>query len=217
MNGLKLGIDPRHGTRAKYVLGCRCDECRRANTESKRRRLEEARELVAHIPLNPGGRCPGIDGRKCPHRATLKSNSLGVCSRCVDRAGWNGLVDAAPVREHLRKLSRQGVGYKSAADAASVARSVLQRVLAGTKTRMRKRAADRVLAVDVQAAADHGMIPAGETRRMLEALEAEYLTKGRLALELGYAHPALQIATSERVLAKTEAKVRKLYRRAVGE
>lgn len=41
----KLGItDPSHGTRSRYVLGCRCDECKAANREAARIRDERARE-----------------------------------------------------------------------------------------------------------------------------------------------------------------------------
>lgn len=217
MKALKLGIDPRHGTRSKYVLGCRCDDCRRANTEARQRRIEEGRAAVAHVPLNPGGRCPGIDGKPCPHGATLKSNSLGVCSRCVDRAGWNGLVDARPVRKHLRALARQGVGYKSVADAADVGKTTLQKVMSGAKRRIRKRSADRVLEVDAQAIADGGLVPAAETRKLLRELEGEFLTKGRLALELGAQTPALQIGQRKHVRARTAHRVKQLHRRAVGE
>lgn len=212
---LKLGIDPSHGTRSRYVLGCRCEECRTANREAARERDARAREAVAHIPLNPGGPCPGMDGQPCPQRRTLRKDSLGVCKDCLHRALWDGLVDAAPVRKHLQKLSAQGVGYKSVADAADVGRTVLQRVMSGRKHRMRAQAAKRVLAVDAQAMADWGLVPAGETRKMLRELEAEYLTKGRLALELGYAKPALQIGDREYVRARTAHRVRKLHRRVM--
>ncbi len=210
---LKLGIDPAHGTRSRYVLGCRCDDCRRARADAARVREARAREAVTHIPLNPGGQCPGIEGDPCPNGTRLRANSLGVCWHCANRASWDGLVDAAPVRAHMRKLSAQGVGYKSAAAAADVGKTTLFEVMTGEKTRMRKQAADRVLAVTADAVADYALVPAGETNRLLRELADEYLTKGRLALELGYAQPALQIGTRKRVRAKTAHRVRKLHRR----
>lgn len=212
----KLGIQPNHGTRSRYVLGCRCDDCKRANTEAYHERERRSFEAVAHIAPNPGGRCPGLDRKGCPEKRRLKSRTVGVCAACRKRSVFDGLVDAAPVREHLRKLSEQGVGYKSVADAASVARSTLQRIMTGEKRRIRGQAAARVLQVDAQAVADWGLVPAGETRKLLEELEGEFLTKGRLALELGYSQPALQIGNREHVRARTAHRVRKLYRRVAG-
>lgn len=213
----KLGINPSHGTRSRYVIGCRCDECKAANAESARIRDERAREAVAHLPLNPGGPCPGFDRKPCAQARRLKSNSGPVCRDCLKLAVWDGLVDAKHVRKHLLKLSAQGVGYKSVGEAADVGKTSLFRVMTGQKTRIRKRAADRVLAVDAQAVADWGLVPAGETRRMLRALEEEWLTKGALALELGYAQPALQIGQRSHVRARTAQRVARLYKRAIGD
>ena len=214
---LKLGIDPSHGTRSRYVLGCRCDDCRRANREKVRARDLEARAAVAHLPLNPGGLCPGFDGVPCRNARRLKSNSAALCKECLTKAAWNGLVDARPVRRHLRELSRQGVGYKSVADAADVGRSTLQKVMSGEKKRIRKRAADRVLEVTADARADGGLVPAGETREILRMLVPEFLTKGRLARELGAKTDAIQIGRTAHVRARTAYRVRKLRERVVGD
>lgn len=213
----KLGINPSHGTRSRYVIGCRCDECKTANREAVRDRDARAREAVAHLPLNPGGPCPGFEGKPCARGRTLTRASGPVCMDCLKLAAWDGLVDATPVREHLRKLSAQGVGYKSVGEAADVGKTSLFRVMTGAKKRIRKQAADRVLAVDAQAVADWGLVPAGETRKMLRALQEEYLTKGRLALELGYAQPALQIGDRSHVRARTAHRVKRLYKRAIGD
>lgn len=214
---LKLGIDPRHGTRSRYVLGCRCDDCKRANREKVRDRYLEARAAVAHLPLNPGGPCPGYEGVPCPNGRKLKANSEPVCRECLLKYAWNGLVDAKPVRKHLRALSRQGVGYKAVADAADVGRSTLQQVMQGKKRRIRKRSADRVLEVTVDARADGALVPAGETRAILRDLLPEFLTKSRLARELGAQTPALQIGRRKHVRARTAYRVRKLHERVVGE
>lgn len=216
IRALRMGIEPSHGTRSRYVLGCRCDDCKRANTEAYHERERRSFEAVAHIAPNPGGRCPGIDRKGCPEKRRLVSRTVGVCAACRKRAVFDGLVDAAPVRDHLRKLSEQGVGYKSVGEAADVGKTVLFRVMTGEKTRIRAQAAKRVLQVDAQAVADWGLVPAGETRKLLEELEGEFLTKGRLALELGYQTPALQIGNREHVRARTAHRVRKLYRKVAG-
>lgn len=40
--------DPGHGTRARYNRGCKCDDCRRANTEYARRRPSRLKSTVGH-------------------------------------------------------------------------------------------------------------------------------------------------------------------------
>jgi len=69
-----------------------------------------------------------------------------------------------------------------------------------------------LLEVSADAVADHGLVDARETQRMLRELEVEYLTKGRLALALGYQTRAIQIGR-QRVLARTEMRVRRLHAR----
>lgn len=160
-----------HGTRLRYLGGCRCTPCRAANS-----RYETERAAAR-------------------------------------RAGdWRGLVDAAPVADHLRRLSRAGVGYKAAADAAGVARSVACAVLAGRKTRVRAHTARRLLGVDRQAVADSARVPAGRTWRLVGLLLDEGFSRGRIALELGAKRPALQLGRRW-VLASTAMRVERLYRR----
>ncbi len=119
---------------------------------------------------------------------------------------------AEPARAHLRKLSRAGVGYKTAADAASVARSVVAKIVQGQRSQIRAQTAKRLLSVTPAARADHSTVPAGRTWRRINQLLEEGFTKARLARELGMRTPALQIG-KRRVLACTELAVEKLWRR----
>lgn len=125
---------------------------------------------------------------------------------------FNGLVPAAPAQAHLFALSAQGVGYKSAADAASVARSVVAKIRSGERTQVRAQTAARILAVDAQAVADGALVSAEETWRLLDDLRAQGYPKRRLALLMGSQakDPALQVRT-ERIQAKTALRVRRLY------
>lgn len=210
-------VEHAHGTNARYVLGCRCAECRAANTAAYHRSMDRAREAAREIVSpGPGGLCPGVNGAPCPTRVRLRTNSTSVCHGCRRRLVWNGLVDAEPARRHIRKLSRQGVGTKSIEAASGVPNSTLWKILNRERRKLRKSTADRILSVDIGAAGDHSRIPAGPTWKMLRILEAEYLTKTALALALGYKGPGLQIGR-RRVLAKTELRVRKLYRKALGD
>lgn len=205
-----------HGTRSRYVVGCRCSECRAANTAAYHEREARARVAAASIAPSTDGLCPGIDGQSCPRSTRLRSDSTTVCARCRQRLVWNGLVDAKPARKHLRSLSRRGVGYKTVADASDTAKTTLQKIMSGEKKRIRKRTSDAILEVDLEAVADHGLVPAGPTWEMLRRLQTEWLTAGALAQELGCQKPALQIGRT-RVLARTEMKVRRLYERVFGD
>jgi hypothetical protein len=209
---------PRHGTHAGYVSGCRCADCKSGHAATVRARTARAKAAARALgPAVPGTICPGAGGAPCKNRSKLRAGSQAVCHRCADRLVWNGLVDAAPVRKHLRALSRRGVGYRAVAAAASVGCSTIQKIVNGTRTRIRKERADAILAVTSEAISDHALVPAGPTWKMLRALEPEYLTKRGLAQALGSTAkvPALQFG-KRRVLARTELRVRKLYRKAVG-
>jgi len=164
-----------HGTRARYVAGCRCGACRRANTAYEK------------------------------ERASARA-----------RGDWNGLVDAGPVRAHLRALSREGVGYKSVAAATDVAPSTLTKILAGERRFIRQVAARRVLAVDVGAAADHACIDARPTWRLIRDMLRLGLTRGEIAQRLGRKRAALQIG-KRLVFARTALEVRRLHERVACE
>jgi hypothetical protein len=122
---------------------------------------------------------------------------------------WNGLVDAEPARRHVVALGRKGVGYKQVADAAGVATSTIGAVLARTKLKLRRRTADRILGVTTEAAADHAVVSAAKTWRLVEKLRARGFTKGEIATTLGREKPALQVGR-RRVLVKTAHAIAKL-------
>ncbi len=220
----------RHGMRSCYVRGCRCNPCREANRLAyharQRRAVAAALELpaptegIAQAFTGPDGTvrlrfykhaCPGVNGRPCPKRAHLRRDSKGgCCEACRLQLVWNGLVDAAPVRAHLKALSTMGVGYKSVATAADVSRTTLAKILAGRRSKIRMLAAARVLAVDRDARADHSLVRAGRTWSLIGRLLDEGFSKAAIARRLGARTPALQIGR-QRVLAKTALRVSRLY------
>jgi hypothetical protein len=220
-----------HGTRSRYVSGCRCSECRAANTAAYHERQRRAKALAAEIlaPVatveqawtGPDGTkrtrtyrraCPGVLKKPCPTRSHLRTDSKGgVCSGCRERLVWNGLVDAAPARRHLLKLSRKGVGYKSVAAACDVAKTTLARVLAGTKTRLRADTVRRILGVTPDAVADHALVPADRVWLLISRLREEGFSKAELARRLAYQSPALQLRKGK-VLARTAQRIERFYR-----
>ena len=112
------------------------------------------------------------------------------------------------VLRHLAWLSARGVGYKSVAAASDVAGGLLQKIMAGTRTRIREATERAILAVDCSATADHAIINGRRTHHAILEMIDHGLTKTEIAQRLGYATCAIQI--KRRVLAKTEARVLRL-------
>lgn len=175
------------------------------------------REHFERMPCGTRAKYVGAKCRCVPCRAAAsRYESERLAKR---KAGeWNGLVPAEPVRVHLGRLSRQGVGYKSAADAAGVSRSTVGAILAGRRTQLRAQAAKRLLAVDREAVADHALVPAVRTWRLIEQLLKEGFTKTELARRLGSSAraPALQLRR-DYVTAVNASKVERLYRQVMAE
>lgn len=223
-----------HGTRAKYVQEkCRCDACKKANRDYyhvRQARGKAAAQLI-EAPLRPveqwwtppsGERttrtysraCPGLNGVPCG-RHLRKDSKGGVCGVCRERLGA-GLVDAEPARKHLKKLSKQGVGYKSVADAAKVSQSSLFKVMTGKRKRVRQEYMQAVLSVDKEAIADKALVSAKKTWELLDKLLEEGFSKAEIARRLGFTTPAIQIK-KDFITAKTELRVQKLYNTIMAE
>lgn len=146
-----------HGTRTRYVAGCRCEQCRKANS-----RYAARRERIDYV--------------------TSK-------------------VDSTDVRAHVQWLRDNGMGTRSIAEAAGVARSTIAALECSPKTGRPKSTVDinvarRLLAV-------HHDLPAGANidaiglRRRIQALAAIGWCFAELDRRLGHdkgytSHLALQ-------------------------
>lgn len=216
-----------HGTRARYCTGCRCGDCRGANLAAyhvRQHAIDEAARSV--VPTGPaldgtilrGGRayrvklCPGAGGAKCVQGGAWLRGAA-VCRACIARATvWNGLVDAKRARAHLRRLSRQGVGYKTVADAAVVSPTIVAKILNGKKHSVRADTERRILDVTVDARADKALVDAGPTWKLIDRMLAPEVgfSKAELAHRLGYARAALQLRR-DRITLRNAERVRKFY------
>lgn len=166
----ELAADKPCGTRVRYYAGCRCSECRAANTAYERERAE-ARKRGEH----------------------------------------NGLVSADRARAHLMKLSKRGVGQKTAADAAKVAASIVSKIIDGQRTKIRAQTEKRILAVTEATAADGARKSARSTWRLLDELIAAGYSKARIGSEI-LGRPVRSLQISRRLVeVKTEARVRAVY------
>ncbi len=184
MSGIEL-IDAErfaHGTRARYVKGCRCDPCRRANAEyAKARYRAQARA-----------------------RAIDASGSSPVVA--LDRVRGD-LVDASRARQHLAMLSAHGVGYKAAADAAGVARSLVANVAQGHSRHLRRFVETAILGVTTEDLAPAALVSNKPTKRAIKKLRTLGLTRAAIAQRLGMKSHALQIDVNDRVLVRTQRAV----------
>lgn len=166
-----LAANRPHGDRLRYLAGCRCTFCKKANSlyENARR---QARARGEH----------------------------------------NGIVDATEAREHLLYLRKRHVGRRAAHAVSGVSETVLQDITRGRKSKIRAETARRILRITVKQCSDHALVSAKTTWKLLDQLLEEGFTEARLAKELGYQLPRLQIKKN-RVFALTELRVKRLHAR----
>jgi hypothetical protein len=164
-----------HGTRVRYMTGCKCMLCRAANSRYE------------------------------TERAAARKNG-----------DWNGTVDAAPLRLHLRKLSRRGIGYKTVAAAADISKTTLFDVISRRKQRVRARTLRRCLEVTADAIADHALVKSAPTWAKVNRLLREGFSKAEIARRIGKKTPALQL-NRRSVIAINASRVERLYRTVMAE
>lgn len=135
-------------------------------------------------------------------------------SRARQNGDYNGVVDAAPAREHLSELSKLGVGRHAVAAASDVPESSLYAIIKGEQTRISARNLRRILAVTTEARADRSIVPAGPTWRLIHQLLEGGYTRQQIARWLGSTakNPALQLRR-DRITAANASKVERLYKR----
>lgn len=164
-----------------------------------------------------------LAAREFPHGTRARYNSTKcrcIACRCANAAyeqqrQRDPRIDAEPARAHLSALSARGVGLRAVSDATDIPRVALKRIMLG-QPKIRRSLATKILAADETVIADHALVPAAEMQQLLRELIREGYTKSRLAMQLGHKVPALQYK-GDRVLAKTEQRVRKLHAALLAE
>lgn len=165
-----LGLRKPHGTRLRYMAGCKCVPCRAANSNYETIRFRR-------------------------RRAGL----------------WNGLVDAAPSRRHMLKLSHAGVGRRTVAQLARISDSVLMKIRKGQRKHVRALTEKAILAVSPRAIRGSSLVPAKATWEKINWLLEEGFTKAELARRMGAKTPALQLR-KDRIAAKSARKIDEIWR-----
>lgn len=142
------------------------------------------------------------------------ANSRYETERAARRAvgDSNELVDASRARAHLKWLSNRGIGRHSVQAASDVSDSILWMIVTGERTRIRRRTHERILAVDEGARAGRSLVSGKRARSLIRELVNRGYTKAELARRLGRTTPALQFLRTEKITARTDAAVDRLYR-----
>lgn len=177
--------------------------------------------------------------REAPHHRSLYCVKQFGCQRpeCRKRANdytrnryrqvgygtWQGLVDAAPVREHIADLRNAGASIPAIAKAAQVSTATLARILYGTlgqrpNPRMRPDSAKAILAVRAEECPipDGALVDATGTRRRLQALVAMGWSFTALGPQVGiHQRPLGDLARAERITAGSARKVKAAYKRLI--
>lgn len=126
---------------------------------------------------------------------------------------WNGYVPADRARRHIAKLSRNGIGYKAINAVSDVGRAILVDIISGKRQQIRARTERKILLVNVSCAADRALIDSAPTWRLIDELLDEGYTKQRIATEMGYARPYLQLKRGKTITAKNAAKIERIHRK----
>lgn len=93
-----------------------------------------------------------LDRCRCVPCARARAADTDARTRAKIAGTWNGLIDARPAQEHVRKLREAGMGWKRVARAAGLSPSTLSKILYGTRDRgpakhLRPATADALLSV----------------------------------------------------------------------
>ncbi|MGW2582978.1 hypothetical protein ACWCYZ_16855 [Streptomyces virginiae] len=168
-----------------------------------------------------------LDGCRCNACGYAVSLYNEARDRAIAYGTWQPWADAAPVREHLRRLRSCGVGLRRIAELTGVNRNRLQAVLSGRPERgtgpqaqVRAGLAAAVLAVEptLENLGPATPVNAAGTRRRLQALVACGWPQAQLAARLGWKDTNLsQLIRADRTLAHTALAVRDLYTTISGQ
>ena len=207
-----------HGTRARYVTGCRCRPCSCANTESVKSRDTDAKKAAAALGPRTETHCVGAGGELCPKGSKLRKDSTGnYCGKCRLKLEWNGLVPSQPARHHMLMLRRKGVGRRSIEDVTGIPSTTLSYILNGKRKQIRARNEKLILDVDESVIADHALVDAASTWVIIRRLIRTHgYTKARISQEIGQGGRALQLG-KKKLTAKNKMKIARLLSEADGE
>jgi len=171
-----------HGTRAAYVFGT-------GATRGK------------------GCRCPA-----CREANRDYQRKRDRARRRPDETPEPATIDATEAREHLRWLRGEGLGLRTVSERTGIARTTLDELRSGRRTRCRPQTAEKILGVGVHKAADGCFVDATNTWQLIDEMLQAGHSKTSIARGLGSraANPALQLG-KRRVTQRKARQVENLH------
>lgn len=132
-----------------------------------------------------GTRASYAAGCRClPCRAANARYEADRQARIADGTWGGGRVDASVLRDHLQALSDHGLGYKTVAATAGVAKSSLLAVATGRRQRVLAATARAVLVISVDdaiwLAADHALVDARHSWSIIGGLRRAGYSKAAI-------------------------------------
>lgn len=192
--------------------------CRPCRDAKRRRRNDAGKTRPADLPAfehyasKPHGqRLRYLAGCRCAECREANNAYARLRGKLVRDGQGNPMIDAARARRHLARLSAAGVGRRTVADVAGVAQSIIAKIRAGRKMKIRRATERALLAVSIAAARGGTLVDAAPTWRHVAWLLSEGFTRGEIARRLGHKRAALQIGRA-RVTRATAAAVQRLWR-----
>ncbi|WP_304455944.1 hypothetical protein [Nocardiopsis sp. YSL2] len=138
---------------------------------------------------------------RCATRPCAPTRTAGR-SRLIAYGQWKPFTDAAPAREHIRRLNESGIGWQQVARLAGVSKSSVSGILyprgrRAPASRVRPTTAAAILALDIDLMqhadqlAPGTVVDATGTQRRLAALIRIGWSQRRLAALLGTQQPTI--------------------------
>lgn len=229
------GYQTRRTTAGQAERSLRLHSCETTRMRAARAERAAARQAASgpvrdcqhvHVHHEHGHRLAYIRD-KCRCRACRDANAAYQAT--IDRAKaygtWNPYTDAEPVREHVRWLMSQGMGWQRVARIAGISSGAMTKLLYGhplpdgtrraPSKRLRHEAAAKLLAVhpDLDLLGAKALIDGTGTRRRLQALVAAGWSQSKIAARMGMTGANLNrvFNRSDLVHASTARAVRDLY------
>jgi hypothetical protein len=133
-------------------------------------------------------------------------------------------VPAGRSRQRLNILSKRGVGRKAVHEVTGLDHHTLRAIRSGKTKYVRRETQELIFSVPFDAHCDHALIDATDTQKMIEVLTTRCdlgFTKSEIAKRIGTkarpnGYATLHIGRKGNVLARSQMRIEKLYRDAVG-
>lgn len=176
--------------------------------------LQQVRQAAAK--REHGSRARYASGCRCLPCRAANARYESERQRRRKTGDWNGIVKATKARRHMLKLAKQGVGYKTVADAAGISPHIAGAIRRGKRKSIRARTERLILAVSTAAAGDAVLVDAAPTwRRIQELQEHGGFSKAEIARRLGKKTPALQFR-KDRVTLRTHDRIARFWKFYLG-